>query len=192
MKHFTYIIAVILTFTLFTSCGQSPERTLKKIVAENYEPHGFTNFEEYRTVRLCDEVLEQKAVFKWKMNWDISFYDAYLETIKNDSLPMTPSEDYIRFKYDFYKKEIEKDKEMLVYLESIDEIYPDKFNEVSFTTYRITYLAENKDGDIIHDRCYGKFNTAGELVSYRMTDSASWTTIRDNTSIPGYRELLLQ
>lgn len=156
-------------------------------MAENYEPYGFTNFEEYKTTCLCDEVLEQKAVFKWKMNWDISFLDVFEDTIKT-----TLSDDYILFKHNFYKKEIEKDKEMLVYLESIDEIYPDKFNEVSFTTYRITYLAENKDGDIIHDRCYGKFNTAGELVSYRMADSASWTTIRDNTSIPGYHELLLQ
>ena len=187
MKHFVYILTVILTFTLFTSCGHSPERTLKKLVAENYKPHGFTNFEEYRTVRLCDEVREQKAIFKLKMNWDISFLDAFEDTVKT-----TLSEDYILFKRNFYEKEIDKDKEMLMYLDCIDEIYPDKFNEVSFTTYRITYLVKNKDGDMIHNRCYGKFNTAGELVSYRMTDSASWKTIRDNTSIPGYHELLLQ
>ena len=193
MKHFVYILTVILTFTLFTSCGHSPERTLKKLVAENYEPHGFTGFEEYQSIRLCDEVEQQIKVMNTKLNWDKSFSAAYKENL-DGVVETTIPKDEVLSNYFFYNIEVKKDEDILDYLKKVHKLYPGKYYEVSYTIYRISYLGKDKDGNVIHDRCYGKFDNDGVLVAYRMSDTAEWkvTYKGETTSIPKYREMLLQ
>lgn len=191
MKHFITILTTLLVVTVFTSCQSSPETTLKKVIAENYEPHGFTGFEEYKTVHLCDEVREQIKTFKWKMSWDKSFYDAFRENVE-DGVECTLPENYILQKYSFYKDEIKKDEVMLAHLESIEKDYPDEFNKVSFKIYKITYLAKDKDGKMIHNNCYGRFNKNDEMVAFKLTDESDWTMLSNYLSIPKFYDILLQ
>lgn len=191
MKQLFTILTSILVITLFNSCSTSPEVALRKMVMESYEPYGFTGFEEYETIHLRDEVKEQIRTFKWKMNWDKSFYNAFRENVE-DGVECTLPENYILQKYSFYKDEIKKDEEMLAHLESIERDYPDKYNEVSFTIYKITYLAKDKDGNQIHNNCYGRFNKDGKMVAFKLTDESDWTMLGNYLSIPKYYDILLQ
>lgn len=188
MATLVIILIYFLVMPLFPKKA-TPERELKKLVTENYDPHGFTNFEEYETIRLCDEVEQQIKIFKTKLSWDKSFCEAYRENLDGE-VESTLSEDEVVFSYHFYKNEIEKDENMLEYLKYVNLLYPEKYNEVSYTTYRITYLGKDKDGNVIHDRCYGKFDNDGVMVAYRMSDTAEWkVTYKGETiSIPKYHD----
>lgn len=191
----TYVgIAVLLVILLALAMilpflpSWSPEGNLKRVVSENYESHGFSDFEEYKTIRFCDEVETLTKNITTKLSWDNSFYDAFLENIKG-GFETTLSEDEILFNCNFYKNEIKKDEKLLEYLSVVDVLYPDKYDKVTFTIYRISYLVKNNDGEMIHDRCYGKFNTRGEMVAYKLTDTSDWVTIGETVSIPNFYEM---
>jgi len=201
MKNIRIIFNVIATLLcmalafllIYPFLGNPKEKELRKMVNVYYETHDFTNFEEYQSIRLCDEVEQQIKVMNTKLNWDKSFCEAYRENLDGE-VESTLSEDEVVFSYNYYKHEIEKDEKMLEYLKYVNLLYPEKYNEVSYTTYRITYLGKDKDGNVIHDRCYGKFDNDGVMVAYRMSDTAEWkvTYKGETTSIPKYREMLLQ
>lgn len=188
----TIAILIIFMFVLVMILPSLPSRTpegdLKRLVSENYEPHGFSGFEEYKTIRFCDEVETLTKNITSKLSWDNSFYDAFLENIKG-GFETTLSEDEILFKCNFYKNEIKKDEKILEYLSTVDVLYPDEYDKVTFTIYRITYLGKNNDGEIIHDRCYGKFNTRGKMVAYKLTDTSDWVTIGKTVSIPNFYKM---
>ena len=81
---------------------------------------------------------------------------------------------------------IEKDKEIITYLESIDDIYPDRYNQVTFTIYRLTYVGLDESGNEIHTNCYGKFDKNMTIVAFKLSDKSKWEMIGDNCSIPDY------
>lgn len=201
MKNIRIIYSVIATllcmvlafFLIYPFLGDPKEKELKKMVKVYYETHDFTNFEEYQSIRLCDEVEQQIKVMNTKLNWDKSFSAAYKENL-DGVVETTIPKDEVLSNYFFYNIEVKKDEDMLVYLKTLHKLYPDIYNEVSYTTYRITYLGKDKDGNVIHDRCYGKFDNDGVMVAYRISDTAEWkvTYKGEITSIPHYREMLLQ
>ena len=188
------LLCMALTFLLiYPFLGNPKEKELKKMVKVYYETYDFTNFEEYETIRLCDEVEQQIKVINTKLNWDKSFSAAYKENL-DGVVETTIPKDEVLSNYFHYNIEIKKDEDMLEYLKYVNLLYPEKYNEVSYTIYRITYLGKNKDGNVIHNRCYGKFDNDGVMVAYRMSDTTEWkiTYKGETTSIPHYREMLLQ
>ncbi len=189
----TLLCMALAFFLIYPFLGNPKEKELKKMVNVYYVAQDFTNFEEYQSICLCDEVEQQIKVMNTKLNWDKSFCETYRENLDGE-VESTLSEDEVAFSYNYYKHEIEKDEKTLEYLKYVNLLYPEKYNEVSFTTYRITYLGKDKDGNVIHDRCYGKFDNDGVMVAYRMSDTAEWkvTYKGETTSIPKYREMLLQ
>lgn len=191
----TYVgIAVLLVILLALAMilpflpSWSPEGNLKRVVSENYEPHGFSDFEEYRTVCLCDEVEQQIKVMNTKLNWDKSFSAAYKENL-DGVVETTIPKDEVLSNYFHYNIEVKKDEVILKYLKKVHKLYPEKYDKVTFTIYRISYLVKNNDGEMIHDRCYGKFNTRGEMVAYKLTDTSDWVTIGETVSIPNFYEM---
>ena len=190
MKHLMTILATILAITLFASCEPQTKTTMMKMVEDNYNPpYGFAGFEEYKTICLCDEVSDQIKTFKYKKNWDESFYDTFRENVE-DGVECNLPEDYILHKYSFYKNEIKKDERMLAHLKSIEKNYPDDFYNVSFTIYKMSYLAMDKDGNKIHNNCYGRFNKDGKLVAFKLTDESKWTVLGNCLSIPQYYDII--
>lgn len=191
MKLLKSIIILLAGFVI-ASCGyvKSPEqRAMEKMLSKNYESVSVFDFEEYETITLCDEVEQKIKVFQWKLNWDKSFCNAYTDKEDDPIISIYPT-DYILAKKAFYENEIVKDNNMLVWLNCIDEIYPELYNEVSFITYKISYLGTDKDGNKTHTNCYGRFNRSGDMVAFKLTIDSNWNLLGEQVSIPNYRDFI--
>lgn len=158
-------------------------------VSQSLAAPNFTGFEEYQTIRLSDEVADQIKFFQWKLNWAESFYDAYKADAEGVSVSTLPR-DVVWEKYSMYKEEVAKDKEMLEHLDAIDDQYPELFNEVSFTIYKLTYLGVDASGNKVHDNCYGRFDKNGNMVAFKLADGSDWEILGNYWSTPGFYELV--
>ena len=99
---------------------------------------------------------------------------------------MNLSNNYIYYKYTFYRSKIKKDQKIITYLESIDDIYPDRYNQVTFTIYKLTYVGLDKSGNKVHTNCYGKFDKNGNIVAFKLSDTSKWEIIKKSCSITNY------
>ena len=146
---------------------------------------GITGFQKCGVITLADEVGEQLKIYNSKITWDKSFYDAFRENVE-DSVKVNLPDSLIYQKYAFYKSMIEKDEEIITYLETIDDIYPDRYNQVTFTIYKLTYVGLDESGNEIHTNCYGKFDKNMTIVAFKLSDTSKWEMIGNNYSIPDY------
>lgn len=146
---------------------------------------GVTGFTKCGVITLADEVNEQLKIYNSKITWDKSFYDAFRENVE-DSVKVNLPDSLIYQKYTLYRSKIEKDEEIITYLESIDDIYPDRYNQVTFTIYKLTYTGLDKSGNKVHTNCYGKFDKNMTIVAFKLSDTSKWEMIGNNCSIPDY------
>ena len=146
---------------------------------------GVTGFQKCGVITLADEVGEQLKIYNSKITWDKSFYDAFRENVE-DSVKVNLPDSLIYQKYAFYKSMIEKDEEIITYLETIDDIYPDRYNQVTFTIYKLTYVGLDESGNKVHTNCYGKFDKNGNIVAFKLSDTSKWEIIKKSCSLPNY------
>lgn len=146
---------------------------------------GVTGFTKCGVITLADEVSEQLKIYNSKITWDKSFYDAFRENVE-DSVKVNLPDSLIYQKYTLYRSKIEKDEEIITYLESIDDIYPDRYNQVTFTIYKLTYTGLDESGNKVHTNCYGKFDKNMTIVAFKLSDTSKWEMIGNNCSIPDY------
>ena len=170
------IVTLIVAVCALTGCISKEQRAMEQMISKITEPTGFSEFKEYKTICLADEVhdklLEHKSILSWHESW----YDLY------------SSESPDPEKAAFYKGELVKDREMINLLENIEKDYPDLYNEVSFTIYRMSYLHQDKEGNKTIDICFGRFNNNGEMVAFKQDGTADWVVLGDCCSIPNYDE----
>lgn len=186
IKDMKKIIVFIISVFAIVSCqSASEEFLLKQMLSQKTIVSGVTGFEKHKTFTLADEVNAQLKLYNSKITWDKSFYDAFRENVE-DSVYVNLPETYVLDMYQFYKSQIKKDETIITYLESIDDIYPDKYNQVSFTIYKLTYTGLDESNNKVHSNCYGKFDKNGNLVAFKLSDTSKWEMIGNNCSIPDY------
>lgn len=179
------IVFIISVFAIVSCQSASEEFLLKQMLSQKTIVSGVTGFEKHKTFTLADEVNAQLKLYNSKITWDKSFYDAFRENVE-DSVYVNLPETYVLDMYQFYKSQIKKDETIITYLESIDDIYPDKYNQVSFTIYKLTYTGLDESNNKVHSNCYGKFDKNGNLVAFKLSDTSKWEMIGNNCSIPDY------
>ena len=179
------IVFILVTFTIVSCRGSTEEFLLRQTLSNRTTVSGVTGFEKYGAITLADEVDEQLKIYNSKITWDQSFYDAFRENVE-DSVTVNLPDSCIYQKYTSYRSKIKKDEEIITYLETIDDIYPDIYNQVSFTIYKLTYVGLDESGNKVHDNCYGKFDKNGNIVAFKLSDTSKWEMIGDNCSIPDY------
>ena len=180
------IITSILVVFAIVSCRDATEEfLLRKMLSSKTTVSGITGFTKCGVITLADEVDEQLKIYNSKITWDKGFYDAFRENVE-DSVKVNLPDSLIYQKYAFYRSMIEKDKEIITYLESIDNIYPDRYNQVTFTIYRLTYVGLDESGNKVHTNCYGKFDKNMTIVAFKLSDTSEWEMIGNNCSIPDY------
>lgn len=186
IKDMKKIIVFIISVFAIVSCqSASEEFLLKQMLSHKTTVSGVTGFEKHKTFTLADEVNAQLKLYNSKITWDKSFYDAFRENVE-DNVYVNLPETYVLDMYQFYKSQIKKDETIITYLESIDDIYPDKYNQVSFTIYKLTYVGLDESNNKVHSNCYGKFDKNGNLVAFKLSDTSKWEMIGNNCSIPDY------
>ena len=179
------ITSILVVFAIVSCRGATEELLLRKMLSSKTTVSGITGFTKCGVITLADEVSEQLKIYNSKITWDKSFYDAFRENVE-DSVKVNLPDSLIYQKYAFYKSKIEKDEEIITYLESIDDIYPDRYNQVSFTIYKLTYVGLDESGNEIHTNCYGKFDKNMTIVAFKLSDTSKWEMIGNNCSIPDY------
>ena len=180
------IIVFILVIFAIVSCHiTSEEFLLRQTLSNRTTVSGVTGFEKCGAITLADEVNEQLKIYNSKITWDKSFYDAFRENVE-DGVKVNLPDSCIYQKYTSYGSKIEKDEEIITYLETIDDIYPDRYNQVSFTIYKLTYVGLDESGNKVHTNCYGKFDKNMTLVAFKLSDTSEWEMIGSNCSIPDY------
>lgn len=179
------IVFIIAVFAIVSCQSASEEFLLKQMLSHKTTVSGVTGFEKHKTFTLADEVNAQLKLYNSKITWDKSFYDAFRENVE-DNVYVNLPETYVLDMYQFYKSQIKKDETIITYLESIDDIYPDKYNQVSFTIYKLTYAGLDESNNKVHSNCYGKFDKNGNLVAFKLSDTSKWEMIGNNCSIPDY------
>lgn len=179
------IVFIFVVFAIISCRSVSEEFLLRKMLSSRTTVSGVTGFEKYGTITLADEVDEQLKIYNGKITWDQSFYDAFRENIE-DGVKVNLPDSCIYQKYTSYRSKIEKDEEIITYLETIDDIYPDIYNQVSFTIYKLTYVGLDELGNKVHTNCYGKFDKNGNIVAFKLSDTSQWEIIGNNCSIPDY------
>lgn len=179
------IVFILVVFTIVSCRGPTEEFLLRQTLSNRTTVSGVTGFEKCGTITLADEVDEQLKIYNSKITWDQSFYDAFRENVE-DGVKVNLPDSCIYQKYTSYRSKIEKDEEIITYLETIDDIYPDTYNQVSFTIYKLTYVGLDESGNKVHANCYGKFDKNGNIVAFKLSDTSKWEMIGDNCSIPDY------
>lgn len=164
------IVSILVVFTIVSCRGSTEEFLLRQTLSNRTTVSGVTGFEKCGTITLADEVDEQLKIYNSKITWDRSFYDAFRENVE-DSVKVNLPDSYIYHKYSFYKLMIKKDEEIITYLEDIDDIYTDIYNQVSFTIYKLTYVgleepikSSKEEIDKIINECNTKFNEEQQEV----------------------------
>ena len=186
MKHIKLFFLAVLAIVVTACQKPSEEHLMKEMISSKVIVSGFTGFEQYRTITLADEVEEQIKYFNWSLDWDEHLYDSFLKHANDPELSEEERQDYASWA-DKSARNISKDKETLTYLNSIDELYPDLYNDVSFTIYKLSYITSVKDSCKIHDNCYAKFNRDGYMTAFRINGTSDWEILGNNCSIPGYK-----
>ena len=179
------ITSILVVFAIVSCRGATEELLLRKMLSSKTTVSGITGFTKCGVITLADEVSEQLKIYNSKITWDKGFYDAFRENVE-DSVKVNLPDSLIYQKYTSYRSKIEKDKEIITYLESIDDIYPDRYNQVTFTIYRLTYVGLDESGNEIHTNCYGKFDENMTIVAFKLSDTSKWEMIGDNCLIPDY------
>ena len=179
------IVSILVVFAIISCRGATEELLLRKMLSSKTTVSGITGFTKCGVITLADEVSEQLKIYNSKITWDKGFYDAFRENVE-DSVKVNLPDSLIYQKYTSYRSKIEKDKEIITDLESIDDIYPDRYNQVTFTIYRLTYVGLDESGNEIHTNCYGKFDKNMTIVAFKLSDTSKWEIIGNNCSIPDY------
>ena len=179
------IIFILVIFAIVSCHITSEEFLLRQTLSNRTTVSGVTGFEKCGAITLADEVNEQLKIYNSKITWDQSFYDAFRENVE-DGVKVNLPDSCIYQKYTSYRSKIEKDEEIITYLETIDDIYPDRYNQVSFTIYKLTYVGLDESGNKVHTNCYGKFDKNMTLVAFKLSDTSEWEIIGSNCSIPDY------
>lgn len=185
MKHIKFFFLAVLAIVATACWKPSEEYLMKEMVSHKIVASGFTGFEQYQTITLADEVKNQIKYFNWSLDWDEHLYDSFLEHANDPELSEEERHDYSSWA-DKSARNISKDRDALTYLNSINELYPELYNDVSFTIYKLSYIAFGKDGSKIHDNCYAKFNRDGYMTAFRINGTSDWEILGNNCSIPGY------
>ena len=186
MKHIKFFFLAVLAIVATACQKPSEEYQMKEMISSKVIVSGFTGFEQYRTITLADEVEEQIKYFNWSLDWDEHLYDSFLKHANDSELSEEERQDYASWA-DKSARNISKAKETLTYLNSIDELYPELYNDVSFTIYKLSYITSGKDSCKIHDNCYAKFNRDGYMTAFRINGTSDWEILGNNCSIPGYK-----
>ena len=185
MKLIRLILFAVLTIAVTACWKPSEEYLMKQMVSHKLTTQGFTGFEQYETITLEDEVNDQIKYFNWSLDWDENLYKSFLGYANDPELSEMDRLDYAQWA-DKCANDVSKDNDALAYLNSVGNLYPELYNEVSFTIYKLTYLATDKDGNRIHDNCYAKFNRDGHMTAFRINGTSDWEILGNNCSIPGY------
>ena len=183
MKPFKFFFIIIVL--VIVGCTSSKERQMRKMISNTYTVQGFTDFKEYDSCTLADEVTEQLKIYNSKISWDKGFHDAFKDNYEG-VFETTLPKDYIYNTYLFYIEEVAKDEDVIKYLESIKDNHPDIYYQKSFVTYSLTYVGTDESGEKIHNICFGKFDNDGNMVAFKKTGTSKWEIIGDNCSIPDY------
>ena len=170
-----FAIAIILGATL-VSCKTKEQIQLEREVSKTVSgSNSFTKMEVAETILLSDVVKENLILHKSNLSWSNSFYDAFKDSEQEDD-KLTASE---------YKERISKEQNMITFLESIEDSYPDLFNSVAYTVCKLSYLHPGPEGKPILDLCFGRFNKDGRLVAFKPTGTSKWEVLEDYCPIPG-------
>ena len=175
-----YFILIILLSVIFTSCSREYIK-MKTVLDNTVNPCEYVEFKRHEVTTLGNVVAEQLKYYKSKLSWDKSFQDAYQEGIDNNS-PFTKDKE----KVEYYSQEIEKDLVMIAYLESLDENYPEIYNDISFITYKLSYMYVNDSGDKDLDICFGRFDRWHNMIAFKPNAQAKWMIFSDQVPIPDF------
>ena len=145
------------------------------------------DFQEYRTITLKDEVEDQLKLHNYRLGWDNSFHKEFNFWANDNNVSRSDREWYANRSME-YRDSISMENGIINYLESIKELYPDEYEKVSFTTYRLAYAYTDKNNKNTLELCFGTFDNEGNLVKFRPTSLGDWEIIGDTCSIPNYNK----
>ena len=197
------IVAFLIGFILMSVVGtiiihsnksnKSPEETAlcaaitKWSKANKIDILSTYDFQEYRTITLKDEVEDQLKLHNYRLGWDNSFHKEFNFWANDSNVSRSDREWYANRSME-YRDSISMENGIINYLESIKELYPDEYEKVSFTTYRLAYAYTGKDNKNTLELCFGTFDNEGNLVKFRPTSLGDWEIIGDTCSIPNYNK----
>lgn len=190
------IILILIVGALVVNCNKSHKSSEEDVLHSAITKWGKSNqidilstydFKVYKTITLKDEVEEQLKLHKYRLGWDKSFHKEFSSEAKNIKWSASDRKWYSD-RSTAYKDSIAMENTIIDYLESIKELYPDEYEKVSFTTYRLAYTYNDKDNNNTLELCFGTFDSDGNMVKFRPTSHGDWEIIGDTCSIPNYDE----
>lgn len=185
MKKIITILAAILVVTVSAEAKSSRQRMMEKEVTKELTKVSFAHFKEYQTITLGQEIDKWTRVANFLIGWDESFVDAAAEMSVTPGLVISKSD--IEAWGKDCRKRLDYHTALLNHLNEVRNDYD--CDKVSFTICQLTYVGTDRDGNKVHDHCYGRFNTAGEMVAFRLNDSTDWEVTGYFWSIPGIEDV---
>ena len=181
MKRILTIIAALFAVTIIATAKSSEQKSMEKAVGQELTKVSFAHFKEYDTITLQQEIDKWTKAANFYINWDESFVDAAGEMLNTPGLAVTKSE------LEAWGKDCQQrlnyHTALLNHLDKVKST--SNCNKVTFKVYQLTYVGIDKNGNKVHDHCYGRFNANGDMVAFRLNDSTDWVVTGDFWSIPG-------
>ena len=179
MKRFIAIFAIV--FISIISFGKTKEQAkMEKEITKDLTGVSFAHFKKYETVTLQMEVDKWTKMVGFFQGWDKSFLDAFIEGTNTENMGYPRS--YFEKKAGEYRDNLSKHTALLEHLAAVKRTY--NCNKTTFTIYQLTYIGTDQDGNKVHNHCYGRFNSSGEMVAFRLNDSTDWKLKGNFWSIP--------
>ena len=181
MKKIITILAALILVAMSGEAKSSQQKAMEKEVSKELTNVSFAHFKEYQTITLQQELDRWTRVTNFLLNWDESFVAAAQEMAGMTGLTVSKSE------IDAWQKESRETRDYhTALLNHLNQVCTtSNCNKVSFTIYQLTYVGMDKDGNKVHNHCYGRFNTDGKMIAFRMNDSTDWVVTGNFWSIPG-------
>ena len=180
MKRIITIITAIFAVTLIATAKSSEQKSMEKAVTQTLSKVSFAHFKEYDTITLQEEIDKWTKAANFYINWDESFVDAAGEMLNTPGLAVTKSE--LEAWGKDCRQRLNYHTALLNHLDKVKST--SNCNKVTFTIYQLTYVGLDKNGNTVHNHCYGRFNDKGEMVAFRLNDTADWEVTGDFWSIP--------
>ena len=195
------IIAFIIGFILMSIVGtiiihsnksnKSPEETaLCAAITEWGESNqidilSMYDFQVYKTITLKDEVEDNLSLHNYRLGWAKSFHKEFLSESNNYNWSKSDRDWYTNRSKE-YGDSISTENKIIECLENIKELYPDEYEKVTFTTYKLTYAYTDKDNLNKLELCLGTFDNEGNLVKFLPASTMEWEILGKTSSISNY------
>lgn len=173
MRNFITLLSIIF---IITACDGKYVHMKQMLYMTVDDVVQTADFKVYDETKFSDEVESQLKKHKYNLNWDRSFYEVFANDLNNPTIPDDVKQDSYN-KAQFYKQEILNEMDTITYLENLGKIDTKIFNDVVYTTYKMSYMYVKPNGDKDMDLCFGRFDNKGKMILFKPSSKSKWMVL---------------